>query len=126
MVATRPDRRPPHASSRATETGPARLHVAIDRWCNYRANGPFPNGCFVTGASRELDEQAGDLCAFLEDTVRRWWTFLRAQIVTAQSAGEVAAERDPGGLVSQLAGNAMAANQEIQVLDDNAAAEASP
>ncbi|MEU6350738.1 TetR/AcrR family transcriptional regulator [Streptomyces sp. NPDC047072] len=110
------------APSRTARPGLECLHVVIDRWCDYLADSPFPNGCFVTAASCELDGQPGELRTFLQDAVRRWRAFLRTQIETAQSAGQIAAELDPDRLVSHLSGIAMAANQEIQLLDDPEAA----
>lgn len=107
--------------------GAARLNAVIDRWCDYLADSPFPNGCFVTAASCELDGRPGELRSYLRETVVRWRAFLREQIVVAQAAGDigagVGAGVDADGLVSGLIGIAMAANQEIQLLDDGTAAE---
>lgn len=98
------------------------LHAVIDAWCAYLADSPFPNGCFVTAASCELDGQPGELRARLYDTVTRWRSFLADQIATAQTAGDLDPDLDPEDLVSLLTGLAAAANQEIQLLGDERAA----
>jgi AcrR family transcriptional regulator len=108
--------------SLASDPGLARLCVVIDRWCNYLADSPFPNGCFITAASCELDGVPGELRTYLRDTVVRWRGFLRQQIVTAQANGDIRSGLDADALVSGLAGIAMSANQEIQLLDDDTAA----
>lgn len=102
--------------------GLPRLLAVIDAWCRYLADSPFPNGCFVTAASCELDGRPGPLRDALKDLVTGWRTFLRKQITTAQAAGELGAEHDPEDLVAVLNGAAMSANQEIQLLGDRAAA----
>ncbi|MEW9556240.1 TetR/AcrR family transcriptional regulator [Nonomuraea sp. NPDC050783] len=106
-----------------SEPGLPRLRVVIDRWCGYLDGGPFPNGCFVTAASCELDGRPGELRDFLRTAVMRWRAFLREEIVAARAAGDLAPGRDPDDLVTTLTGIAMAANQEIQLLEDMAAAE---
>ncbi|MFJ4953174.1 TetR/AcrR family transcriptional regulator [Streptomyces sp. NPDC088760] len=110
------------APGRAAEPGLPCLHAVIDSWCAYLADSPFPNGCFVTAASCELDGQPGELRARLYDAVTRWRRFLAEQITTARAAGDLAPDLDPEDLVSTLTGLAMAANQEIQLLGDEGAA----
>ncbi|MBL1110705.1 TetR/AcrR family transcriptional regulator [Streptomyces sp. 5-8] len=110
------------APGRATGPGLPCLYAVIDAWCAYLADSPFPNGCFVTAASCELDARYGDLRTRLHDTVTRWRGFLAEQITTAQAAGDLDPHLDPDDLVSLLGGLAMAANQEIQLLGDERAA----
>jgi AcrR family transcriptional regulator len=110
------------APGRAITPGLPCLHAVIDAWCAYLADSPFPNGCFVTAASCELDGQPGELRALLHDTVIRWRRFLADQITTAQADGDLDPDLDPEDLVSILTGLAMAANQEIQLLGDERAA----
>ncbi|MEU6595367.1 TetR/AcrR family transcriptional regulator [Streptomyces sp. NPDC046881] len=110
------------APARAAEPGLPCLHAVIDSWCAYLADSPFPNGCFVTAASCELDGQPGELRARLYDAVTRWRGFLAEQITTARAAGDLSPDLDPEELVSILTGLAMAANQEIQLLGDEGAA----
>jgi AcrR family transcriptional regulator len=102
--------------------GLPRLRAVIDSWCAYLADSPFPNGCFVTAASCELDGHPGELRTHLRDVVLRWRAFLHDQIATAQSAGDIPTTLTPDALVSTLNGIAMSANQEIQLLGDPAAA----
>ncbi len=101
--------------------GLPRLTAVIDHWCRYLADGPFPNGCFMTAASCELDGQPGELRNALRELVLRWRGFLRELVATAQNAGELRDDVDPGDVVSALNGIAMSANQEIQLLADQGA-----
>lgn len=101
--------------------GLPRLTAVIDHWCRYLADGPFTNGCFMTAASCELDGQPGELRNALRELVLRWRGFLREQVATAQSAGELRDNVDPDDVVSALNGVAMSANQEIQLLADRGA-----
>ncbi|MGX1128010.1 AcrR family transcriptional regulator [Streptomyces glaucescens] len=110
------------APGRAAGAGLPCLHAVIDAWCAYLADSPFPNGCFVTAASCELDGRPGELRTRLYDTVTRWRSFLTEQITTAQTAGDLDPDLDPEDLVSLLTGLAMACNQEIQLLGDERAA----
>jgi AcrR family transcriptional regulator len=110
------------APGRTARPGLPCLHAVIDAWCAYLADSPFPNGCFVTAASCELDGQPGELRARLREAVVRWRRFLAGQVAAAQAEGDLAANADPEDLVSVLAGLAMAANQEIQLLGDEHAA----
>jgi hypothetical protein len=103
------------------EDGLARLRAVIDHWCRYLNDSPFPNGCFVTAASCELDGRPGELRDAVQDQVTRWRGFLRNLIVVAQAAGELGTEFRPDEVVSVLNGVAMSANQEIQLLADRSA-----
>ncbi|MEV0198553.1 TetR/AcrR family transcriptional regulator [Nonomuraea sp. NPDC050691] len=109
------------APSEKAEPGLRRLRAVIGLWCGYLDGGPFPNGCFVTAASCELDGRPGELRSFLLGVVARWRAFLREQVVIAQAAGDIATTLDADDLVTTLTGIAMAANQEIQLLGDPAA-----
>jgi AcrR family transcriptional regulator len=104
-----------------SEAGLPRLTAVIDSWCRYLTDSPFPNGCFVTAVSCEVDGRPGELRDTVRDLVSRWRGFLREQVATAQAAGELSAEVDPDDVVSTLNGIAMSANQEIQLLSDSAA-----
>ncbi|WP_344239000.1 TetR/AcrR family transcriptional regulator [Kribbella hippodromi] len=107
--------------SATTADGLPRLRALIDAWCEYLEASPFPNGCFVTAASCELDGRPGPLRDAMHDVVSRWRGFLREHITIAQAAGDL--RGDPDDLVSILNGAAMSANQEIQLLGDHAAAK---
>ncbi|MEV0591694.1 TetR/AcrR family transcriptional regulator [Nonomuraea cavernae] len=106
------------APSMKVDSGLPRLRVLIDLWCGYLDSSPFPNGCFITAASCELDGRPGELRSFLLATVTRWRAFLREQIVIAQEAGDITTMLDADDLVTALTGIAMSANQEIQLLAD--------
>ncbi|GGB18952.1 TetR family transcriptional regulator [Flexivirga endophytica] len=104
------------------EGGLPRLRATVRAWCRYLGDGTFPGGCFVTAASTELDGRPGVLRDAVRDVVVQWRGFLREQISTAQTNGQLVRRRNPDDLVSTLNGIAMAANQEIQLLRDTTAA----
>jgi AcrR family transcriptional regulator len=102
-------------------SGMERLRAVIDHWCTYLSDSPFPNGCFMTAASCELDGRPGELRDAVRDLVVRWREFLRREIVTAQAGGTLHRSVDPEDAVCVLNGIAMSANQEIQLLGDTSA-----
>jgi AcrR family transcriptional regulator len=102
-------------------SGLDRLRAVIDHWCSYLSDSPFPNGCFMTAASCELDGHPGELRDAVRDLVSRWRGFLRDEIAAAQAAGVLLRAVDPDDAVSVLNGIAMSANQELQLLADTAA-----
>ncbi|MFF9646875.1 TetR/AcrR family transcriptional regulator [Kitasatospora aureofaciens] len=110
------------APGRAADPGLPCLNAVIDAWCAYLADSPFPNGCFVTAASCELDGQPGELRNKVQEAVTRWRHFLADQVAAASATGDLAPDLEPGDLVSTLSGLAMTANQEIQLLGDRDAA----
>ncbi|MEU8205899.1 TetR/AcrR family transcriptional regulator [Streptosporangium sp. NPDC049046] len=106
------------APSMKEEPGLPRLRALIDLWCGYLDSSPFPNGCFITAASCELDGRPGELRSLLLTIVTQWRAFLREQIVIARTAGDITTTPDADDLVTTLIGIAMSANQEIQLLAD--------
>ncbi|WP_130343350.1 TetR/AcrR family transcriptional regulator [Herbihabitans rhizosphaerae] len=106
----------------AEPAGLPRLRKVINRWTSYLADCPFPNGCFITAVSCELDAHEGPLREQLVETVTRWRSFLRDQVVAGRKAGDIPKEVDPDDAVHTLVGLSMAANQEIQLLGDQGAA----
>lgn len=105
------------------EQGLPRLRAVVDLWTAYLGESPLPNGCFVTAASCELDGRPGALQDHLRDLVVRWRSFLRTEVEAARASGDISAEVDAGDIVAMLVGISMAANQEIQLLNDPSAAE---
>lgn len=102
--------------------GPPRLLAAVDRWTDYLAHCPFPNGCFVTAASCELDGHPGPLRDQLRDAVTAWEAFLTTQIIDAKNNGELRADLDHDDVVTTLVGLAMAPTKRIQLVGDSEAA----
>jgi len=111
------------APTAAEPSGLDRLLAVIDRWTAYLLDGPFPNGCFLTAASCELDGRPGPLRDQLGAAVMAWESFLGVQIATAKQDGDLPADLDPDDAVATLIGLAMAANQRIQLLGDAEAAD---
>lgn len=102
--------------------GAARLVRLIDAWIDYLAECPFPGGCFVTAASTELDGRPGMLRDRLRAVVVDWRAFLAAEIAAAQEETSES-RRPPEEIATVLIGISMAVNQEIQLLDDESAAQ---
>lgn len=103
--------------------GRAALDQLLERWVNYLAAGPFPNGCFITAASCELDGRDGPLRERLREIVVAWRAVLHEQVLAAQRERS-AAQRPADEIVLALTGLAMAANQAIQLLGSDPAAVA--
>lgn len=101
------------------QPGLDRLNRLLDRWVDYLVASPFPNGCFMTAASCELDGHPGPLRDRLAEAVTAWRVLLADQIEIAQMTGDLSPEVDPTDAVIILSGLAMAANQEIELLDDD-------
>ncbi len=100
--------------------GPERLGRLIDGWVGYLAECPFPGGCFLTAASAELDGRPGPLRDRLREIVASQRRALTAEVAAAQ-AGLPGPHRPAEEVATVIAGLAMAANQEIQLLEDASA-----
>ncbi|MFG2004927.1 TetR/AcrR family transcriptional regulator [Spirillospora sp. NPDC048911] len=101
--------------------GRHRLERLITSWVDYLADCPFPGGCFVTAASSELDGRPGPL----RDRLRGIVVAMRASLATEVAAAQAelpGPHRPPDEVVTTLIGLSMAANQEIQLLQDPSAA----
>ncbi|GAB3696226.1 TetR/AcrR family transcriptional regulator [Nocardiopsis oceani] len=103
-----------------TPPGPARVGRLLDLWIDYLADCPFPGGCFVTAASFELDHRPGPLRDRIRTVAEQWHRFLAAEITEARTQG-LPDRAAPEDLATALVGLSMAANQEIQLLEDPAA-----
>ncbi len=101
--------------------GRRRLDRLITAWVDYLADCPFAGGCFVTSASSELDGRPGPLRDRLRSGVASWRRHLATEIAAAQ-AELPGPHRPPREVVTTLIGLSMAANQEIQLLEDPSAA----
>jgi AcrR family transcriptional regulator len=100
--------------------GRHRLERLITAWVDYLEDCPFPGGCFVTAASSELDGRPGPLRDRLRSMVTSSRERLAAEVAAAQ-AELPGPHRPPEEVVTTLMGLSMAANQEIQLLDDPSA-----
>ncbi|CAM3837075.1 TetR/AcrR family transcriptional regulator [Smaragdicoccus niigatensis] len=95
------------------EPGLARLRVVVDSWIGYLADSPFPNGCFMTAVSSEIDGQPGPLCDIVKESMGWFLGFLREEVAAAVDAHEL--NTDPDDVVLTLFGLAAALNQELQL-----------
>jgi len=98
-----------------TPSGLPRAAAIVDRWVGYLVGCPFPGGCFVTTASVELDGRPGPRRDRLARVVARWHGWLAQEIHAIDPAQPLASARQ---VATMLIGIAMAANQEIQLLND--------
>ncbi|HWN33663.1 MAG TPA: TetR family transcriptional regulator [Pseudonocardia sp.] len=101
--------------------GRHRLERLITAWVTYLADCPFPGGCFVTAASSELDGRPG----LLRDRLRSMVTSSRERLASEVAAAQAempGPHRPPKEVATTLIGLSMAANQEIQLLEDPSAA----
>lgn len=105
----------------ASPRGMPRLEAVIERWTSYLTDSPFPNGCFVTAASCELDGRPGPLRDRLRHVVRAWQQFLTTEIEIAQDQGAIARTVAPADVVILWTGLIMAANQEVQLMGSTTA-----
>jgi AcrR family transcriptional regulator len=100
--------------------GAYRLERLITAWVSYLADCPFPGGCFITAASFELDGRPGPLRERLRDMVSARREYLAGEVAAAQ-AEMPGPHRPPNEVATALIGASMAANQEIQLLEDPSA-----
>ncbi|MEU8303012.1 TetR/AcrR family transcriptional regulator [Actinomadura sp. NPDC048955] len=101
--------------------GPERLGRLIDGWVDYLADCPFPGGCFITAATSELDGRPGPLRDRLREIVASNRRALAEEVAAARAALP-GPHRPAEEVAMTLMGLSMAANQEIQLLDDPSAA----
>ncbi len=105
--------------SMTVTSGLQRLIRIIDQWSGYLVDCPFPNGCFFTAASHELDDRPGKLRDALQSTINQWNRFLREEVRRAKAVGDLDPGVDADDVVHVLTGLVMAANQAIQLLHEN-------
>jgi AcrR family transcriptional regulator len=102
----------------AAQPGLPRLEAIVDAWIAHLRGGVFPGGCFVTTASVEYDARPGPLRDDVAHAVRRWLGVLEAEARAAQAAGDLAADRDPGGVAFELHSLASGGGVAGRLLDD--------
>jgi AcrR family transcriptional regulator len=103
------------------EPGLPRLLAVCDAWVDHLARPPFAGGCFWTAASAEFDGRGGPVHEAVQARMRRWRKTLRADIVTAIEAGQLAADLDPDQTLFELEAVPMSLNQSIQLFGDRRA-----
>ncbi|MEV4170552.1 TetR/AcrR family transcriptional regulator [Nonomuraea sp. NPDC049709] len=102
--------------------GLARLRVLCEAWISYLERRVFPGGCFFVAAAHEFDGRPGAVRDAVESRFGVWRARLAKEARRAVDAGELPAGTDPGRLVFELMGMAMALNHTIQLHGDPHAA----
>ncbi|MFW0789676.1 TetR/AcrR family transcriptional regulator [Gordonia sp. CPCC 205333] len=103
--------------AQSVPAGHPRLIAVADAWVDYLINCPFPGGCVVTAASIDLDGRPGPLKDQLAQAIHQWRAFLAEQFRAMGHRRQEALDR-----ATMMIGVAMAANQDVQLLDDPATA----
>lgn len=111
------------APALAKEKGLPRLEAIGEAWCDYLAADVFSGGCFLCGASAEMDGRPGPLRDAVESVMREWIALLSANIEAAVATDESRVEVNPDAMVFRLNALGMAANWQRQLLDDPAGIE---
>jgi AcrR family transcriptional regulator len=111
------------APSLASEKGLPRLLAIGDAWCDYLATDVFAGGCFLCAASAEMDGRPGPVRDAVVAVMREWISVLSESIEAAVSVGELRAEIDCAGMAFRLNALGMAANWQLQLLEDSAGVE---
>lgn len=98
--------------------GLARLGVIGEAWCDYLAGQVFAGGCFLCAASAEMDGRPGPVRDGVEAVMREWLAVLRSNIEAAIARRELAAGLDAGAMAFRLNALGMAANWQLQLLEE--------
>ena len=106
-------------SLRATR-GLARLERLLDAWLEWTAG--VDGGCPLLGASVELDDQPGELRAYLVDKQRAWLDCVRAATRRAMVEGSLAGDLDVEQFAFEFNAIGLGFNFSRRLLEDSAAA----
>ena len=102
----------------SSEVGLPRLRAIGEAWCDYLAAGVFAGGCFLCAASAEMDGRPGPLRDAVASVMREWVALLRVNVEAAIAADELDGDLDPNALAFRLNALGMAANWQMQLLND--------
>ena len=103
--------------------GLPRLDGIVQRWIVRMRDVEVHTGCLYTAGAFELDDREGELRDLLFQEVTRWRAALRRTVLQAVDAGHLRPDTDPGQLVAELNGMAMALLHDARFLRDNHAAQ---
>ncbi|MFC5824943.1 TetR/AcrR family transcriptional regulator [Nonomuraea insulae] len=108
--------------ARPAAPGLTRLRVLCEAWVSYLERQVFPGGCFFVAAAHEFDGRPGPVRDAVEARFDAWRERLAKEVRRAVDAGDLPAGTDPGRLVFELLGVAMALNHATQLHRDPHAA----
>jgi AcrR family transcriptional regulator len=111
------------APSLSCEEGLQRLLAIGNAWCDYLGSDVFAGGCFLCAASTEMDGRPGLVRDAVASVMREWIAVLRTNIEAAVVAGDVRNDVDSSAMAFRLNALGMAANWQLQLLDDVAGIE---
>lgn len=103
--------------------GLPRLDGIVQRWIVRMRDVEVHTGCLYTAGAFELDDREGELRDLLFQEVTRWRAALRRTVLQAMDAGHLRPDTDPGQLVAELNGMAMALLHDARFLRDTHAAQ---
>ncbi|MGA8744288.1 MAG: TetR/AcrR family transcriptional regulator [Solirubrobacterales bacterium] len=106
------------APALSRQEGLSRLFALGEAWCEYFESDVFAGGCFLCAASTEMDGRPGPVRDAVAAVMVEWIAVLRANILAAVAAGELAPDLDPGAMAFRLNALGMAANWQRQLLKD--------
>ncbi|MHB8329043.1 MAG: TetR/AcrR family transcriptional regulator, partial [Acidimicrobiales bacterium] len=104
--------------SLSSDKGLPRLRAIGRAWFDYLAGETFAGGCFLCGASAEMDGRPGPVRDAVEATMREWLVLLETNIDAAKRASDLADDVDPNAVAFRLNALGMAANWQRQLLGD--------
>ena len=103
--------------------GLPRLDGIVQRWIVRMRDVEVHTGCLYIAGAFELDDREGELRDLLFQEVTRWRAALRRTVLQAVDAGHLRPDTDPGQLVAELNGMAMALLHDARFLRDSHAAQ---
>jgi AcrR family transcriptional regulator len=106
------------APALSAEEGWDRLTALGTAWFDYLAGDTFAGGCFMCGASAEMDSRPGPVRDAVEAAMREWLVLLQSNIDTAKYARVFSDNVDSGAVAFRLNALGMAANWQRQLLGD--------
>lgn len=95
--------------------GLPRLTMIFERWLA-RTAAEAESGCILISGATEYDDRPGAVRDVLVGMVRSWQRELTRAIAQAIEAGDLAADTDPGDLVSGLYGVILALHHDTRLL----------
>ena len=103
--------------------GLPRLDGIVQRWIVRMRDVEVHTGCLYTAGAFELDDREGELRDLLFQEVTRWRAALRRTVLQAIDTGHLRPDIDPGQVVAELNGMAMALLHDARFLRDSHAAQ---
>jgi AcrR family transcriptional regulator len=106
------------APALSSEIGLPRLQAIGEAWADYLGADVFVGGCFLCAASAEMDGRPGPLRDAVEIVMREWLAVLEANLEAAVAVGQLRADLDPAAAAFRLNALGMAANWQMQLMND--------